>query len=275
MLIFQDEAEELELALTLSLNETKQIKRDFRQQGSDYHPNVPPCYKSYADMTTVTSGVDQPKVSVASKNQPIAKCTLDTEVHKTTCAIKNINKDNDDLEVAKSTRSQRRRLRKKQLLSKNPSGPRPVLLWFRRDLRIWDNPALIGCLELGAPVIPVFLWNAVEEEGPGVTVATGGASKYWLHQALVSLNLSLEQLGSHLVTLKAEPSSLTALQGLIAETGAASVVATALYEPWLKERDDRVWETLEKQGVNCHIYHSYCLRDPYTVTTRGVGLRGG
>lgn len=273
-MIFQDEADELELALTLPLNETKQIKRDFRQQDSDHLPNVPPCYKSYADMTTVTSGADQPKVSVASKNQPIAKWTLDTEVHKTTCAIKNINKD-DDLKVAKSTRSQRRRLRKKQLLLKNPSGPRPVLLWFRRDLRMWDNPALIGCLELGAPVIPVFLWNAVEEEGPGVTVATGGASKYWLHQALVSLNLSLEQLGSHLVTLKAESSSLTALQGLIAETGAASVVATALYEPWLKERDDSVWETLEKQGVNCHIYHSYCLRDPYTVTTRGVGLRGG
>ncbi|KAG1935023.1 deoxyribodipyrimidine photo-lyase [Pimephales promelas] len=264
----KDEADELELALTLSLNETKHIKTDFRQQNSVHEPHMPLCNKSYAEMTTGSSGGDQPKV-----NQPITKWTLDTEVHKTTCAIKNINKDNDDLKVTKSKRSQRR-LRKKELLLKNPSGPRPVLLWLRRDLRIWDNPALIGCLELGAPVIPVFLWNAVEEEGPGVTVASGGASKYWLHQALVSLNLSLEQLGSHLVTLKGEPSSLTALQGLIAETGAASVVATALYEPWLKERDDSVWETLEKQGVNCHIYHSYCLRDPYAVTTRGVGLRG-
>ncbi|KAK7151774.1 hypothetical protein R3I94_008200 [Phoxinus phoxinus] len=271
----KDEADELELALTLSLNETKHIKTDFRQQDSEHQPHMPPCYKSYADMTTVPSGVDQPKVNgaVEPENQPVTKWRLDTEVHKTTCAIKNINKDNDDLKVTKSKRSQRR-LRKKELLLKNPSGPRPVLLWFRRDLRMWDNPALIGCLELGAPVIPVFLWNAVEEEGPGVTVASGGACKYWLHQALVSLNLSLEQLGSHLVTLKAEPSSLTALQGLIAETGAASVVATALYEPWLKERDDSVWETLEKQGVNCHIYHSYCLRDPYAVTTRGVGLRG-
>lgn len=138
-----------------------------------------------------------------------------------------------------------------------------------------DNPALIGCLELGGPIIPVYLWNGVEEEGPGVTVATGGASKYWLHHALVSLNVSLERRGSHLVTRKAETSCLVTLQGLIAETGAGSVVATALYEPWLKERDDNVWETLEKQGIKCHVYHSYCLRDPYTVTTRGVGLRGG
>uniref|UniRef100_A0A671KFY7 Deoxyribodipyrimidine photo-lyase-like n=1 Tax=Sinocyclocheilus anshuiensis TaxID=1608454 RepID=A0A671KFY7_9TELE len=227
------------LALTQSLYETKLTK-------PDHQP-----YKSYADLTTVTSGVDQSNVNdgaVVAENQAVAKWTLNTEVHNTTRAIKNTNKDNDDLKVTKSTRSQRRRPRKKPHLLKNPSGPRPVLLWFRRDLRMWDNPALIGCLELGAPVIPVFLWNAVEEEGPGVTVATGGASKYWLHQALVSLNRSLEQRRSHLVTLK---------------TGAASVVATALYEPWLKERDD-----------NCHIYHSYCLREPYTVSTRGVGLRG-
>uniref|UniRef100_A0A673G4P3 Deoxyribodipyrimidine photo-lyase-like n=1 Tax=Sinocyclocheilus rhinocerous TaxID=307959 RepID=A0A673G4P3_9TELE len=257
--------DELELALTQSLYETKLTK-------PDHQP-----YKSYADLTTVTSGVDQSNVNdgaVVAENQAVAKWTLNTEVHNTTCAIKNTNKDNDDLKVTKSTRSQKRRPRKKPHLLKNPSGPRPVLLWFRRDLRMWDNPALIGCLELGAPVIPVFLWNAVEEEGPGVTVASGGASKYWLHQALVSLNRSLEQRRSHLVTLKAEASSLTALQGLIAATGAASVVATALYEPWLKERDDSVWEKLEKQGVKCHIYHSYCLRDPYTVSTRGVGLRG-
>lgn len=269
--LFQDEADELELALTLSVYETKQTK-------PDHQPHVPPCYKSYADVTTVTSGVDQPNVNdgaVRAENQAVPKQTLDTEVHKTTCAIENTNKDSDDLKVTNSTRSQRRRQRKKQLLLKNPSGPRPVLLWFRRDLRMWDNPALIGCLELGAPVIPVFLWNAVEEEGPGVTVAAGGASKYCLHQALVSLSRSLEQRGSHLVTLKAETSSLTALQALIAETGAESVVASALYEPWLKERDDSVWETLEKQGVKCHIYHSYCFRDPYTVSTRGVGLRGG
>ncbi|KAK2894463.1 hypothetical protein Q8A67_011692 [Cirrhinus molitorella] len=266
----KDEADELELALTLSVYETKQTK-------PDHPPHVPPCYKSYADITTLTSGVNQSVVkdgAVVPENEAVSKWTLDTEIHKTTCAIKNTNKDNDDLKVTKSTRSQKRRQRKKQHIFKNPSGPRPVLLWFRRDLRMWDNPALIGCLELGAPVIPVFLWNAVEEEGPGVTVAAGGASKYWLHQALVSLNRSLEQRGSHLVTLKAEASSLTALQGLIAETGAASVVATALYEPWLKERDESVWETLEKGGVRCQIYHSYCLRDPYTVSTKGVGLRG-
>lgn len=59
----------------------------------------------------------------------------------------------------------------------SPSAAPPVLLWFRRDLRLCDNPALIGSLEVGAPVIPVFIWSPEEEEGPGITVAMGGACK--------------------------------------------------------------------------------------------------
>ncbi|KAK7892165.1 hypothetical protein WMY93_024128 [Mugilogobius chulae] len=158
-----------------------------------------------------------------------------------------------------------------------PSSQPPVLLWFRRDLRLCDNPAIIGALEVGAPVIPVFIWAPDEEEGPGTTVAMGGACKFWLHQALSCLRQSLERIGSSLVFLKAESpsdSSLQTLKQLLQETGAKTVVANAVYEPWLKERDDLVLSALRKQGVDLRMYHSYCLRDPYSVTTRGVGLRG-
>ena len=60
----------------------------------------------------------------------------------------------------------------------SPSAAPPALLWFRRDLRLCDNPALTGSLEVGAPVIPVFIWSPEEEEGPGITVAAGGACKF-------------------------------------------------------------------------------------------------
>ncbi|KAF3854745.1 hypothetical protein F7725_022800 [Dissostichus mawsoni] len=156
----------------------------------------------------------------------------------------------------------------------SPSAQPPVLLWFRRDLRLGDNPALIGSLEVGSPVIPVFIWSPEEEEGPGITVAMGGACKYWLHQALSCFSSSLERIGSHLVFLKANGSSLCTLKELVRETGARTVLANALYEPWLKERDDDVESALQKDGVECKMYHSYCLRDPYSVSTEGVGLRG-
>ncbi|KAM4733955.1 deoxyribodipyrimidine photo-lyase isoform 1-T1 [Anableps anableps] len=179
-------------------------------------------------------------------------------------------------------RRQRRKAAVQQIvgLTRSPSAPPPVLLWFRRDLRLCDNPALIRSLELGAPVIPVFIWSPEEEEGPGVTVAMGGACKYWLHQALSCFCASLEQIGSHLVFLKAsvggskDGSSLHTLKTLVKETGAQTVMANALYEPWLKERDDVVFSALQKEGVECKIFHSYCLRDPFSVSTEGVGLRG-
>lgn len=83
----------------------------------------------------------------------------------------------------KPKRSKNRRQRRKGAgqqvvgLPCSPSAPPPVLLWFRRDLRLCDNPALTGSLEIGAPVIPVFIWSPEEEEGPGITVAMGGACK--------------------------------------------------------------------------------------------------
>lgn len=101
-----------------------------------------------------------------------------------------------------------------------------------------------------------------------------------MHQALLCFCSSLEHIGSRLVFFKANgemtstESSLKALKELIKETGARTVLANALYEPWLKERDDLVVSALQKQGVECRMFHSYCLRDPYSVTTEGVGLRG-
>lgn len=89
--------------------------------------------------------------------------------------------DLDQSEKAKpSKRRERRRQRAAQQvvgLPRAPSAAAPVLLWFRRDLRLCDNPALIAALEVGAPVIPFFIWSPEEEEGPGVTVAMGGACK--------------------------------------------------------------------------------------------------
>lgn len=106
------------------------------------------------------------------------------------------------------------------------------------------------------------------------------AGKYWLHQALSCFCSSLERIGSHLVFLKSKAegsevgSSLGTLRELVKETGARTVLANALYEPWLKERDEVVVSALQKDGIECKMFHSYCLRDPYSVSTEGVGLRG-
>ncbi|MCS6922648.1 MAG: deoxyribodipyrimidine photo-lyase, partial [Elioraea sp.] len=72
--------------------------------------------------------------------------------------------------------------------------PAPVLLWFRQDLRLADNPTVRAAAETGRPVIPVFV---LDQESPG-RWAPGAASLWWLHHALASLDRSLRARGSRL-----------------------------------------------------------------------------
>lgn len=48
-----------------------------------------------------------------------------------------------------------------------------TLVWFRRDLRLRDNAALHAALEVGGPVLPVYIYSP-EEEQPW---APGAASR--------------------------------------------------------------------------------------------------
>src|SRR5688572_30030327 len=86
----------------------------------------------------------------------------------------------------------------------------PSLLWFRRDLRLDDNPALCAALRAGA-VVPVYV-HAPGEEAPW---APGAASEAWLRASLRKLDDELRALGSRLV-LRRGP-TLAALQRLLAD----------------------------------------------------------
>ncbi|CAH2324541.1 Hypothetical predicted protein [Pelobates cultripes] len=175
---------------------------------------------------------------------------------------------------SKMKKSRRGRKKKNSAILKSPGTMRPVLVWFRRDLRLHDNPALIAALERGVPVIPVFLWSLSEESGQNFTLASGGATKYWLHHALLLLDETLKnRFGSQLICRVTE-SCVHELATLVKETGAATVIVNSVYEPWLKERDDHIEESLKKQRVVFKKCHSYCLYEPYSVSTEGVGLRG-
>ena len=66
-------------------------------------------------------------------------------------------------------------------------------MWFRQDLRITDNPALNeACLK--GDIIPVFIHDNVNHPNKQI----GSASKWWLHQSLLSSNNNLD---GELITL--------------------------------------------------------------------------
>ena len=66
-----------------------------------------------------------------------------------------------------------------------------ALVWFRRDLRLADNPALSAACREHERVLPVFI-HAPDEEAPW---APGAASRCRLHHSLTALGEALARKG--------------------------------------------------------------------------------
>ncbi|HSN01032.1 MAG TPA: deoxyribodipyrimidine photo-lyase, partial [Rudaea sp.] len=64
-----------------------------------------------------------------------------------------------------------------------------AIVWFRRDLRLEDNPALDAALRAHDRVACVYI-HAPTEEAPW---APGAASRWWLHHSLSALDGQLRR----------------------------------------------------------------------------------
>ena len=98
------------------------------------------------------------------------------------------------------------------------SGAAPAIVWLRRDLRLRDNPALQAAAAGGGSIVPVYI-HCDAEEGE---FAPGGASRWWLHRSLSTLDADLRSRGSRLSVLRGP--ALECLREAVARTGAREVV---------------------------------------------------
>jgi len=149
------------------------------------------------------------------------------------------------------------------VLNAAPTGSAPVLLWFRRDLRLDDHPALREAVQLG-PVIPVF----VLEEDAAVR-ALGEASQWWLHHSLAALRDSLARLGAPLILRRGNPEEL--LPALAQECGASAVVWSRTFQPADDARDGRLAGTLKTLGITPRRFGGHLLFDPQRIRTKNQG----
>ncbi|MES0875159.1 cryptochrome/photolyase family protein [Sinimarinibacterium thermocellulolyticum] len=135
------------------------------------------------------------------------------------------------------------------------------LLWFRRDLRLSDNPALTAALARGTPVIPVYIHDP-EAERPWTP---GAASRSWLHHSLTALAADLAVRGSCLIVRRGP--ALDTLQALIGETGANAVLWNRLYEPALVARDTRIKAALKRDGIEAGSHNAALWCEPWQIAT--------
>lgn len=134
----------------------------------------------------------------------------------------------------------------------------PIIVWFRRDLRLADQAALAAAAQSGAPVIPVYI---LDDETPKHR-KMGGASRWWLHHSLAGLDADLRKLGSRLILRQGRVDEI--LPALARETGASAVHCLHHYEPWWRNAERAL-----KDSVNLIRHHGNYLLPPDTLKTGG------
>ena len=139
----------------------------------------------------------------------------------------------------------------------------PIILWYRRDLRISDHPALDAACRAGRPVIPVFIRD-------GLVDGLGAAPKWRLGLGLESLSKTLGDAGSRLICRSGD--ALTVLRTLVAETGAGAVYWSRLYDPDCVSRDTAVKAALKDDGVEAKSFGGHLMFEPWTVETKTGGF---
>lgn len=142
--------------------------------------------------------------------------------------------------------------------------PSPILLWFRKDLRLDDNHALQAAATSGRPIIPVYIREpAAKECGP-----LGGAQEWWLHHSLDGLQKGLGALGSKLVLRQGDAQAV--LERLLAETEAEAVVWNRRYDPAGIAVDTEVKKALRNNGIEANSFAGQLLHEPTRLRT-GTG----
>jgi deoxyribodipyrimidine photo-lyase len=90
---------------------------------------------------------------------------------------------------------ERQRFRKIEL----PASSAPIIVWFREDFRLSDNPAVHAAAKQGRPIICLY----IHMDGRNGERGFGGASRWWLDKSLKALSRDIEQLGGQLTVGRA------------------------------------------------------------------------
>lgn len=136
-----------------------------------------------------------------------------------------------------------------------------AIVWFRLDLRVHDNPALLAASRRHERIVPVYIHTPTK----GDSWANGDASRWWLHHSLASLSDMLSSFGSGLCFCLGEPH--TELLSVARETAAYAVYWNRRYEPVEAANDNRIKQSLQNAGIQVETYRANLLLEPSDVKT--------
>lgn len=125
-----------------------------------------------------------------------------------------------------------------------------TIFWFRRDLRLLDQP-LLATLE--GPCFPIYILN--EEKN---------ASTAWLKKSLEALDADLE---GKLTIFEEDP--VEVLTKLAVQKKAKKVLFNRVYEPFQLQIEKKVVAALQKEGISVEVGPGNLLFEPWEITRKG------
>lgn len=148
-----------------------------------------------------------------------------------------------------------------------------VLLWFRQNLRLQDNPPVYQAAQTGEAIVPLFLYPRLTPTTKTLLLrARGKASQWALHQALQALQTRLEsQYTEQTLYVDAVEDVVVGLLNWVKKTGATRVYTEKRWEEGERQLEGLIEQALAQEGVTFTCYNASLLQDPKTsVKTDGT-----
>lgn len=136
-----------------------------------------------------------------------------------------------------------------------------AIVWFRRDLRLHDHPALTAALQDADRIVPLFVLDNALLEG---RFASPNRTAFML-ECLRSLDVDLRARGGRLVWRRGRPQNVVPVAA--EEFGATDVFVSRDYSPYSRRRDAAIATQLRLSGVAFHGRTGVLVHEPESVLT--------
>lgn len=150
----------------------------------------------------------------------------------------------------------------------SPTGSRAAtaVVWFRRDLRVHDHPALVRAVEEFGQVASLFVVHD-RLVGSGMRPAPNRA--WFMRESVAALAASLAERGAKLTVLRGDPAAL--VPGFATAVGARAILVSRDRSPYGRNRDAAVERASASRGITFMAEPGLLVQEPETVTRMDGG----
>jgi deoxyribodipyrimidine photo-lyase len=139
------------------------------------------------------------------------------------------------------------------------AGSSLAVVWFRRDLRLHDHPALTAAIERFERVLPLFVVDDNLVRGKGAS-----PNRLWFMAGSVAeLAASLAERGATLTVARGRPAEV--VPRLAAEAGAQAIAVSRDYAPYGRQRDAKVAAEARQLGIDFIAQPGVLVHEPEDV----------